>query len=369
MKIVTIVGARPQFVKAAAVSRAIREHNQSFPEERIHEVIVHTGQHYDENMSQVFFDELDIPRPDYNLEVGGGSHGAMTGQMLERIEEVLVKERPDWVLIYGDTNSTLAGALAASKLHIPVAHVEAGLRSFNMRMPEEINRILSDRVSKLLFCPTETAVENLKNEGIVKGVHNVGDVMFDASLFYRDLAKQKSTILDELNLKAKEYVLVTCHRAENTDDPERLSQIMQGIATIAEQTRVILPLHPRSRKMINENGLMDQLRGVDLLAPVSFLDMVMLEELAKAIITDSGGVQKEAYFFGVPCITMRDETEWVETVDVGANFLVSSKAERILSAYNAVSSNYWSATALPELYGDGRASTRIVSSIVGRSIY
>jgi len=368
MKVVTIVGARPQFVKAAAISRAIREHNKTMGQ-RLHEVIVHTGQHYDENMSQVFFEELEISRPDYNLEIGGGSHGAMTGQMLEKIEHVLMVERPDWVLVYGDTNSTLAGAIAASKIHIPVAHVEAGLRSFNMRMPEEINRILSDRVSKLLFCPTDTAVLNLKNEGIVKGVHNVGDVMLDASLFYRDLARQKSTILDKLNLIAKEYVLVTCHRAENTDDHERLSQIVQGIAKIAEQSRIIFPLHPRTRKMINENGLMDQLRDVDLLAPVSFLDMVMLEESAKMIITDSGGVQKEAYFFRVPCITMRDETEWVETVDVGANSLVGSKAERIVSAYNAVCSNYWNVVALPELYGDGLASRRIVASLIDIGVY
>jgi len=362
LKIITIVGARPQFIKAAAVSRAIREYNHENPSDKIHEVIVHTGQHYDENMSQVFFDELDIPRPDYNLEIGGGTHGAMTGRMLEQIEHVLLAEKPDWVLIYGDTNSTLAGALAASKLYIRVAHVEAGLRSFNMKMPEEINRILADRVSTMLFCPTETAVKNLKSEGVEQGVLNVGDVMYDASLFYRDMAKEKSSIIKVLSLTPKEYVLVTCHRAENTDDPARMAGIVQGLAAIAEQTRVVFPLHPRTRKVLKEQGLFDQLNKVQVLDPISFLDMVQLEESAKVIVTDSGGVQKEAYFFAVPCITMRDETEWVETVESGWNQLVGANVEKIISSWKASSSTH--ADYNTSLYGDGNASSSIIREII-----
>jgi len=361
MKIVTIVGARPQFIKAAAVSRAIREHNLENPEGGIHEVIVHTGQHYDENMSQVFFDELDIPRPDYNLEIGGGTHGEMTGRMLEKIEHVLLAEHPDWVLIYGDTNSTLAGAIAASKLHIPVAHVEAGLRSFNMRMPEEINRILSDRVSTLLFCPTDTAVKNLEAEGVVSGVHKVGDVMYDASLFYRDMAKERSTILDEHSLTPKEYVLVTCHRAENTDDPKRLAEIVDGLARIAEKTKVVFPLHPRTGKMLKEQGIMERLVKVEMLEPVSFLDMVMLEEGAKAIITDSGGVQKEAYFFEVPCITMRDETEWVETTEAGHNVLVGASSDKIVEGWEILSDHLSFSSDSP--YGHGYAGGEIIDKL------
>lgn len=364
MKIITIVGARPQFIKAAAVSRAIRDYNRSNSNCHIHEIIIHTGQHYDENMSQVFFDQLDIPRPDYNLEIGGGTHGAMTGQMLEKIEHILMAERPDWVMIYGDTNSTLAGAVAATKIHIPVAHVEAGLRSFNMRMPEEINRILSDRVSTLLFCPTDTAVANLSAEGVNGGnVINVGDVMYDASMFYRDLAKEKSNILSELKLRRKEYVLVTCHRAENTDHVERLTQIILGLSEISKNTRIVFPLHPRTRKMITENGLMDKLESVEVIAPISFLDMVTLEESAYAIITDSGGVQKEACFFGIPCITMRDETEWVETIDSGVNVLVGANASKILQAFSEVNSSLFD-NKVTTLYGDGQSGTKIVESMV-----
>ena len=363
MKIVTVVGARPQFVKAAAVSRAVREHNRDHPESSIHEVIVHTGQHYDENMSQVFFDQLDIPRPDYNLEIGGGTHGAMTGQMLEKIEHVLLSEKPDCVLIYGDTNSTLAGAIAASKLHIPVAHVEAGLRSFNMRMPEEVNRILSDRVSSLLLCPTEAAVTNLKREGLEKGVSNVGDVMYDASLFYRDMARDQSTILSDLKLNTKGYALVTCHRAENTDDLARLTEIVKGLSAVADQLRVIFPLHPRTRKMINEQGLSEKLGKVEVIEPISFLDMVQLEGSASVIITDSGGVQKEAFFFSVPCITIRNETEWVETVELGWNRLVEASSERISQAVSeAVSSELMMGDTLP--YGNGSASEKIIKKLL-----
>ena len=367
MKIVTVVGARPQFVKAAAVSRAIREYNRQSDAQPIHEVIVHTGQHYDENMSQVFFDELDIPRPDYNLGVGGGTHGAMTGRMLEQIEHVLMAESPDWLLIYGDTNSTLAGALAASKLHIPVAHVEAGLRSFNMRMPEEVNRILADRVSALLFCPTETAVENLRREGVTEGVHLVGDVMYDASLFYRDMAKEKSSVLEEMALNKGEYVLVTCHRAENTDNPERMKQIAEALERIAEDIRVVFPLHPRTRKALLELGMLEELeKNVSVVPPVSFLDMVRLEECAKVIITDSGGVQKEAYFFGVPCVTIRNETEWIETVSCGWNLLAGASADTILDAYEKMRFGPASSD-VEDLFGKGDSSAKVIDNLLGMS--
>lgn len=363
MKIVTVVGARPQFIKAAAVSRIIRDVHQA----RIEEVLVHTGQHYDENMSKVFFEELDIPHPRYNLEISGGHHGAMTGRMLESIEKVLLKEKPDWVLIYGDTNSTLAGALAAAKLHIPVAHIEAGLRSFNMRMPEEINRILADRVSSLLFCPTDTAVANLKVEGITKDVHNVGDVMYDVALFYREQAKRESKILKELDLTARGYALATCHRAENTDDLDRLNGIASALGTIAEDIPVVLPLHPRTRKLLVDHGLEGKLGNVKVTDPLPFLDMIALEQAAEVILTDSGGVQKEAFFYGVPCITMRDETEWVETVSTGANRLVGASAPAILAAYASVTASKNSViTEMP--YGDGNAAKYIAEIILGQSL-
>ncbi len=320
LKVVTVVGARPQFIKAAMISRVIKDIYAGGAQE----VIVHTGQHFDGNMSKVFFDELDIPEPKYNLEISGGGHGEMTGRMLSSIENVLLEEKPDYLLIYGDTNSTLAGALAAAKLHIPVAHVEAGLRSFNMRMPEEVNRILADRVSSLLFCPTKTAVENLKVEGITKGVNNVGDVMFDAALFYRDCARSQSLILGNLGLVKKGYVLATCHRAENTDDVNRLRPILEALSIISKDQPVVLPLHPRTRKLIENYCLQGYLKGLILTDPLPFLDMVALEQDAAIILTDSGGVQKEAYFYEVPCITMRDETEWVETVELGWNRLVGA---------------------------------------------
>jgi len=363
VKIVTIVGARPQFVKAATVSRAIRAHNRECSDDGIVEVMIHTGQHFDENMSQVFFDELDIPHPAYNLDISGGAHGLMTGRMLEHIESVLMDEKPDWVLIYGDTNSTLAGALAASKLNIPIAHVEAGLRSFNMRMPEEINRILSDRVSTLLFCPTEQAVQNLKSEGLKKGVLKVGDVMYDASLFYRELGQKKSSIMSHYSLVPKGFVLATCHRAENTDDVVRLGGIVDGLALLAQRTRVIFPLHPRTRKVLLASGLLEKLGAVEIVEPVSFIEMVQLEAAATVIVTDSGGVQKEAYFFAVPCITMRDETEWVETVALGANVLVGSDCDAILAAYvNLERDRGWNTDQ--GLYGDGHASELIISHLL-----
>lgn len=354
MKIITIVGARPQFIKAAAVSRVIRDQYAG----KIDEIIVHTGQHYDDNMSQVFFDELDIPRPRYNLEISGGNHGAMTGRMLEAVEGVLLAEKPDWVLIYGDTNSTLAGALAAVKLHIPVAHVEAGLRSFNMRMPEEVNRVVADRVSSLLFCPTETAVRNLAAEGIVRGVHDIGDVMYDVALFYRDKARQQSRILEQLKLEAGQFALATCHRAENTDNADRLANIVMALAEVARRLPVVLPLHPRTRKLLAENNLANQLDKVTVTDPLSFLDMVALEQSAKAILTDSGGVQKEAFFYSVPCITLRDETEWVETVEAGGNQLAGASTENILAAFDAATAGDRQVKKVAP-YGTGNASQKI----------
>ena len=356
MKIVTVVGARPQFIKAAAVSRVIRNDYAG----KIEEVLVHTGQHYDENMSKVFFEELDIPQPKYNLEISGGQHGGMTGRMLEAVENVLLQEKPDWLLIYGDTNSTLAGALAAAKLHIPVAHVEAGLRSFNMRMPEEINRILADRVSSLLFCPTKTAVNNLKAEGISKGVHDVGDVMYDVSLFYRDRARQQSTVIQTLGLTPGSFALATCHRAENTDDPQRLGAILSALDEVAGKLPVVLPLHPRTRKLIGEYGFSHHLSALNVTEPLPFLDMVALEQAAQVILTDSGGVQKEAFFYGVPCITMRDETEWVETVDLGWNRLVGASSNSIISAVNEIMQSPREIVSSAP-YGLGKAASDIVA--------
>ncbi|RFO98798.1 UDP-N-acetylglucosamine 2-epimerase (non-hydrolyzing) [Rhodoferax lacus] len=356
MKVVTVVGARPQFIKAAAVSRALRTGHAG----KIEEVLVHTGQHYDDNMSKVFFDELDIPQPAYNLEISGGQHGAMTGRMLEGVEKVLLQEKPDWLLIYGDTNSTLAGALAAAKLHIPVAHVEAGLRSFNMRMPEEINRILADRVSSLLFCPTETAVHNLKAEGVCRGVHNVGDVMFDVALFYRERARQNSNVLQTLGLAPGAFALATCHRAENTDDPVRLRAILSALADIATRLPVVLPLHPRTRKLIGDYGMAALLARITVTEPLPFLDMVALEQASRVILTDSGGVQKEAFFYGIPCITMRDETEWVETVDLGWNQLVGACTEAILIATNEIMQNPPNGVATKP-YGTGNAANDILA--------
>lgn len=360
MNIITVVGARPQFIKAAAVSRAFAESNRAGRKPSIRERIVHTGQHYDDNMSKVFFDELRIPRPAVNLEVGSGPHGRQTGAMLERLETIFLEEQPDWVLIYGDTNSTLAGALAAVKLHIPVAHVEAGLRSFNRRMPEEINRVMSDHVSELLFCPTETAVNNLREEGVTGGVHLVGDVMYDSVLFNTKLAESKSDVIARLNLTSKSYYLATIHRAENTDDPIRLTGILDAFAQI--ETPIVLPLHPRTRKTLGERlGRFDG--TVRVIDPVPYLDMLMLEKHARIILTDSGGVQKEAYWFGVPCITLRDETEWVELVHAGYNRLVGA----IPTAINAAVADFESEDyQLPQnrskmLFGDGHCADKVVS--------
>jgi len=351
MKIATVIGARPQFIKAAAVSRVLRTQHQ--------EILIHTGQHYDANMSDVFFDELHIPRPDYNLGIGSGRHGAQTGAILEQVEDVLITETPDALLVYGDTNSTLAGALAASKLHIPVIHIEAGLRSFNRRMPEEINRVLTDHLSSWLFCPTETAVKNLSAEGITAGVYKNGDVMLDAFLYNLELAKEKSNILQTLGLSSKSFILCTIHRAENTDDPARLTQILKAVARIS--LPVVLPLHPRTRKIVQQLGLSALLEKVKVIEPVGYLDMITLEAHAVKLVTDSGGVQKEAYFAGVPCITMRDETEWVETVEVGWNRLTGADEDKIL---NAVES-FTPPADRPSIFGDGHAAEQFVTALEG----
>lgn len=364
MKVITVVGARPQFIKAASVSRAIRKYNLKNPVNQINEVIVHTGQHYDQNMSQVFFEELDIPKPNYNLGNGSGPHGEQTGRMLETIEKVLEKENPDWVLVYGDTNSTLAGALAAVKMHIPVAHVEAGLRSYNRKMPEEINRVLTDHVSTLLLCPTVTAVENLRREGVLSGVYQVGDVMFDCMLHYRSKIGNSSPVLTAFGLKKGDFVLATVHRAENTDSQANLREIFEAFNNISEQMPVLVALHPRTRKYLQNYGI-KVAAGVRLLEPVPYLQMVELECNARVIMTDSGGVQKEAFFVGTPCITLRKETEWVETVDSGANILCGASHKKIQDAFNNLDKNRRDINCGLDIYGDGQASEKTVSLLVG----
>jgi len=357
MRVITIVGARPQFVKAAVVSRALAVVGGS-----VDERIVHTGQHFDDNMSEVFFREMGIPRPAVSLGIGGGTHGQMTGRMLESIEQVLLADRPDWVLVYGDTNSTLAGALAAAKLHVPVAHVEAGLRSFNRRMPEEVNRVLTDHVSSLLFAPTARAVSNLTAEGI-RGdmVRQVGDVMLDAMLHYRTRAEGCSDVLSRLKLDPRGYVLATVHRSENTDDPSRLAAVLSGLGVLSEVAPVVLPLHPRTRKLLTADGRLGSLPGrIRVIAPVGYLDMVMLESHAGLIATDSGGVQKEAFFCGVPCITLRDETEWVELLECGANVLVGADPERIASEGRA---RFGRSVPREPLYGHGDAGACVAAAL------
>ena len=354
MKIVTVVGARPQFIKAAVVSREFKLHNN------IEEIIIHTGQHFDENMSDVFFEQMSIPKPHYNLDIASLSHGAMTGRMLEKIEEVLLEEKPDWVLVYGDTNSTLAGALAAAKLHIRVAHVEAGLRSFNMRMPEEQNRILTDRLSKILFCPTITAKENLLNEGYADKVNYlpvVGDVMYDAAKFYA----QKSQIPSGLpkNIEFGKFVLGTIHRAENTNDLSRLQSLVSTLNKINKSEPVIVPLHPRTKEILQLNNL-----HVDftILEPVGYLEMVYLLQNCRLVVSDSGGVQKEAYFFEKQCLITRDETEWVELVEHGSNFLVGIDQDKILSAYEKAKNNVVDYSV--PFYGNGHCAEDIINYLI-----
>ena len=349
MKLVSIVGARPQFIKAAAVSLKLRERHK--------EILVHTGQHYDYEMSGIFFDGLEVPPPDVNLGVGSGSHGTQTGTMLKGIEDVFLVERPDWLLIYGDTNSTLAGALAASKLSVPVAHIEAGLRSFNRRMPEEINRVVADHLSSLLLCPSDTAVSNLAAEGISRNVHRVGDVMLDVLNWAKQRAEANPPeILHRLGLREQSYLLATVHRSENTDDWGQLWRILRAFNSLDEP--VVFPVHPRARKVII--GADCRLKPhVQLIDPVGYLDMVTLAGSARLVLTDSGGLQKEAYWLGVPCLTLRDETEWVETVEAGWNTLVGSDSEKIVQTVHS----FAPADSRPALYGDGCAGTRCVEQL------
>lgn len=349
MRVFTVVGARPQFIKAGPVSRALEARG-------IQEKLVHTGQHYDLNMSDIFFEALGLKKPDFHLGIGSGTHGKQTGAMLEAIERILFDETPDALLVYGDTNSTLAGALAAAKLHIPVVHVEAGLRSFNRKMPEETNRVLTDHISTLLFCPTEVAVRHLSNEGITSGVHMVGDVMKDALDYWKARGAQGGEILEELNTVPEAYYLATVHRAENVDSPERLSAILEAFSQLDRP--VILPIHPRTRHTL-ETRDQSLPRNVKAIDPVGYLEMLELESNARALLTDSGGVQKEAYMLGVPCITLRDETEWVETVDAGWNTLVGASKSAILKATQRIHSS----KERPDLYGDGHASDRIADVI------
>jgi UDP-GlcNAc3NAcA epimerase len=335
-KIFTVLGARPQFIKAAPVSRAIAGVGMT-------EVIAHTGQHFDALMSDVFFEELDIPKPVYNLAINGLRHGAMTGRMLEQLENAISTEKPNLVMIYGDTNSTLAGALAAAKLNIPIAHIEAGLRSFNRRMPEEVNRVIADHVSTLLFCPTRTAIDNLAIEGITKGVFSVGDVMYDSALAAVKRAEDRSTILEDLDLRGKDYAVATVHRAENTDDPERFSRVISWLEAAAQSTPIVMPVHPRTRKLMAASNRIPT--GVTLIDPIGYLDMARLVSQASAVFTDSGGLQKEAYFHRVPCVTLRDETEWVETISAGWNRLWNSH-------------DYATRRDIPD-YGEGNAASKI----------
>ena len=361
MKLLTVVGARPQFVKAATLSRAIARHNAARGP-AIEEQIVHTGQHYDANMSDVFFAELGIPKPAHHLDVGSGSHGWQTGRMLEGIEKILLGERPDVTLVYGDTNSTLAGALVAAKLHVPVAHVEAGLRSFNRRMPEEINRVVADHVSTWLFCPTRAAVENLGREGVTRGVENVGDVMYDGMLHYR--SKAHDAVLAQAGVERGGYVLATVHRAENTDDPARLGGVMVALGEAAARfDRVVLALHPRTRARLIEQSIAVP-PGVHVIEPAPYLEMIALLAHARAVMTDSGGVQKEAFFLEVPCITLREETEWVETVECDANRLVGAEPGRAREALEALAEGRWKADFSARPYGTGRAAEAIVASLV-----
>ena len=375
MKLVTIIGARPQIIKAAALSRAIRNHYK----DQIQEIIVHTGQHYDDNMSQVFFDELQIPRPDYNLHVGSASHGVQTARMTEGIEDILIKEQPDFIVLYGDTNSTLAGAVAAAKIHVPIVHIEAGLRSFNKAMPEEINRIVCDHCSTLLFTPTKAGLENLKREGFPMDnegpftidnpkVYHCGDIMYDNSLHFADIAETKTDIINRLNLSGKPFVLATIHRDSNTDHPERLSAIFKAVIRLSEECRIVLPLHPRTSKLLKTN-LEEELQmqvfnntNISLIPPVSFLEMIALERHARLVLTDSGGVQKESYFFKKPCIILRPETEWVEIVQTGNAILADADESRIRQAWQHFKDN--PPTSFPEIFGDGHAAEFMLEKII-----
>ncbi len=348
MKIITIIGARPQFIKAAALSREFSKYIE------INEVIVHTGQHFDKNMSEIFFEEMEIPKPNYHLNIHGLSHGAMTGQMIEGIEKILLTECPDFVLVYGDTNSTLAGALAAKKLNIKLIHVEAGLRSFNMQMPEEINRILTDRISDILFAPTEQAIKNLNEEGFSKfncRVLNTGDIMQDAAIFYSEKSKVSSKIIEKLGLSKKRYLLATIHRAENTDSLDRLINIIESLNLIHEVCEVVLPIHPRTKAILERNKIEVKFKLID---PVGYFDMIQLMTNCDLILTDSGGVQKEAYFFNKYCITFRDQTEWIELVENEYNVITGAEKKNILDAFEALFNKPF--VKKSELYGGGNAA-------------
>ncbi len=378
MKIVTLIGARPQIIKAAALSRAIKNNFSG----KIQEVIIHTGQHYDANMSQVFIDELGIPEPDYNLNIGSGSHGVQTAGMITGTEEILLREEPDYLILYGDTNSTLAGAIAASKIHVPIAHIEAGLRSFNKDMPEEINRIMADHASTLLFSPTKTGLQNLINEGFDKdnkspftadhpGIFHCGDVMYDNSLYFRKIAEEKSNILKTQRLRDKPFFLATVHRDNNTDQPGRLNAIFEAFLEISResQTPLVLPLHPRTAKLLDKNlnsTLYQQLQqeeNIRLIPPVSFLDMIMLESRCEMVFTDSGGVQKEAYFFEKPVLILRSETEWKEIVEQGCGIVVNADKNKIMNAFDHFSQAGEKLT-FPPLFGDGKAAEFIAGILL-----
>lgn len=375
-KIVTVIGARPQIIKAAALSRAIRKQFAG----QLQEIIIHTGQHYDENMSQIFFQELNIPRPDYNLQVGSGLHGQQTARMIEGIETILLNEKPAALVLYGDTNSTLAGAIAAAKLHIPIVHIEAGLRSFNKAMPEEINRIMCDHASTLLFAPTQTGYKNLLAEGFQAdhqapyspdrpGIFHCGDVMYDNSLYFAELAEKNHQLLNQIAPKGEAFVLATIHRNNNTDIPERLNAIFQALLHIANQAhRLVLPLHPRTAKQMQnhlDQELLSEIQQhphIHILPPVSFLEMIMLEKNARLILTDSGGVQKEAYFFNKPCIITRSETEWIEIVENGCGRIVNADKHLIIEAFNHFTQQ--PTMEFPALFGDGHAAEFICTEII-----
>jgi UDP-GlcNAc3NAcA epimerase len=374
VKLLSIVGARPQFVKAAMIAGAVTRHNRqtSSKKSRVRHILVHTGQHYEHRMSGVFFDELDLRKPDHNLAVGSGTQGAQTGAMLDKIERVILADRPDVVMVYGDTNSTVAGALAAAKLHVQIAHLESGLRSFNRRMPEEINRVASDHISDVLFCPTDTAVENLRREGITKNVFQTGDVMLDAVLTYRGKAEKQSKLLEGLEVEPKGYALATIHRAENTDCSETLGSLLNALVHLGHP--VVLPMHPRVRDRLRKDRklraiakMLGKCKDVRILEPVSYLDMLTLEISARLILTDSGGVQKEAFFAAVPCLTLREETEWLETQADGWNTVVGTDPDRIRTAADKIWSNVASRNGKrPDWtsFGDGQSAEKTLAALL-----
>lgn len=371
--ILTVIGARPQIIKAAALSRAIK----NYFSDKITEKILHTGQHYDDNMSQVFFDELGVSEPDYNLHVGSGSHGVQTAKMIEGIEHVLLNEHFDAIVVFGDTNSTLAGAVAAAKLHVPVVHIEAGLRSFNMAMPEEQNRIVCDHLSSMLFAPTETGINNLRNEGFFisntvfangkkRKIYNSGDIMYDNVLFFAQLAQEKTSVLSEYGLRKNEYALVTIHRDNNTDNQDRLTDIFKALLQLSEETDIVLPLHPRTAKLLEKNlekSVYERLKSsrIKLLPPVSFLEIIALEQNSNIILTDSGGVQKEAYYSHKPCVIMRPETEWVEIVKQGAGIVANTSTDTIIEAYNILINRK---IEYHQIFGNGKSSEFILDRLL-----